>query len=133
MLFRRDQLRKLLDGGSLANSNKVTDDAIKSKWTEIDYNIRCLVHVLDNAPSAQSLDDEVTQRLRPLSMHYRKLLHEPEPREFLMRGYIWIIIIKNVFSSSECTWGGPHLRSYKITRNSLIGRCQYYPLTRSPY
>ena len=66
-LQERDQLRKLLDGGSLANSSKVTDDSIKSKWTEIDYNIRCLLHGLDNAPPVQSLDDEVASRLRFLS------------------------------------------------------------------
>ena len=120
-LQERDQLRKLLDGGSLANSSKVTDDAIKSKWTEIDYNIRCLVHGLDNAPPMLSLDDEVRNRLRFLSREYLKILHDPDLRVFLMRGYLWVLIQDNVFNSGENLWGGPELRSYKASRGSLIG------------
>ncbi|KAJ4137768.1 hypothetical protein NW768_003358 [Fusarium equiseti] len=121
-LQERDQLRKLLSGGSLANSSKVTDDAIKSKWTEIDYNIRCLVCILDDAPPAQMLDVEVTRRLRFVFRHYGKLLHNPELREFLMRAYFWVLIQDNVFNSGEPLWGGPDLRSYKVTRASLIDR-----------
>ena len=82
-LQERDQLRQLLDGGNLVNSSKATDDTIKGKWTEIDYNIRCMVHVLNNAPSAESLDDEVTQRLRFISGEYHSILHDPDLREFL--------------------------------------------------
>ncbi|RBR23660.1 uncharacterized protein FIESC28_03589 [Fusarium coffeatum] len=121
-LQERDQLRQLVDGGSLANSSKATDDTIKGKWTEIDYNIRCMVHVLNNAPSAESLDDEVTQRLRFISGEYHSMLQDPDLREFLMRGYVWAFIQDNVFDSGECTWGGPDLKSYKSTRDSLIGR-----------
>nr|CEG05045.1 unnamed protein product [Fusarium clavum] len=121
-LHERDQLRQLLDGGNLANSIKATDDAIKGKWTEIHYNIRCMVHVLNNAPSAESLDDEVTQRLRFISGECHSILHDPDLREFLMRGYLWAFIQDNVFDSGECTWGGPDLKSYKSTRDSLIGR-----------
>jgi len=132
-LQERDQLRQLLDGGNLANSSKATDDTIKSKWTEIHYNIRCMAHVLDNAPSAESLDDEVTQRLRFISGEYHSILHDPDLREFLMRGYLWAFIQDNVFDSGECTWGGPGLRPYKSTRDSLIGQYQYYLLTQSSY
>ncbi|KAH7197019.1 uncharacterized protein B0J16DRAFT_390893 [Fusarium flagelliforme] len=121
-LQEKDQLRKLLDGGSLANSSKATDDAIKSKWAEINYNIRCLAHVLDNAPLGQLLDDEVTQRLRFISKHYRKSLQEPELREVLLNGYLWVLIQGNVFNSEKDTWGGPGLKSYKTTRDSLIAR-----------
>lgn len=132
-LQERDQLRQLLDGGNLVNSSKATDDTIKSKWKEIHYNIRCLVHVLGNSPSAESLDDEVTQRLRFISEEYHTILHDPDLREFLMMGYLWAFIQDNVFDSGECTWGGPDLKSYKSTRDSLIGQYQYYLLTRSPY
>ncbi|KAI1068022.1 hypothetical protein LB507_004837 [Fusarium sp. FIESC RH6] len=121
-LQERDRLRKLLDGGSLANSSKVTDDAIKGKWTEIDYNIRCLVHGLDNAPPMLSLDDKVRNRLRFLSREHLKILDDPDLRVFLMRGYLWVLIQDNVFNSGETLWGGPELRSYKASRDSLLDR-----------
>lgn len=119
-LRERDQLRQLLNGGNLANSGKASDAAIKSKWGEIAYNIRSLVHMLDGAPSAQLLDDEVTRRLRFISKDYRGLLQDPDLREFLLRGAIWTFIQDAVFDSKDCFWGGPDMEMYKVMRDNLI-------------
>jgi hypothetical protein len=128
-LQEKDQLRKLLDGGSLANSGKSSDDAIKSKWAEIAYSIRCLAQILDGDPSGQPLDDEVETRLRFISGNYHRYLKDPEFRGFLMPGYIWTLVQDDVFDSGNVIWGGPGLQSYKTTRDCLIGQFQCYRFT----
>ncbi|KAF5235488.1 hypothetical protein FANTH_11712 [Fusarium anthophilum] len=117
----RDQLRQLLDGGSLANSEKTTDDSIQGKWKELGYNIRCLARLLARDPPQQLyLDDLATRRLRFLHQDYRKLLKDEDYRELLIMGYLWVMIQDEVFDAEEQLWGGPGLKPYKTTRDHII-------------
>lgn len=119
-LRERDHLRQLLDGGSLANSRKITDDSIRGKWNELTYNIRCLAHFLAQDPLQQQLDDLVTKRLRCVYKDYRKLLKDEDYRELLIMGHLWVIVQDEVFDADEQLWGGPGLKPYKITRDHVI-------------
>ncbi|KAF9761345.1 hypothetical protein IL306_003856 [Fusarium sp. DS 682] len=122
-LRERDHLRQLLEGSSLANSDKATDDEIQGKWKELNYNIRCLAHLLDHDPSHQQPDDLVSRRLRFISTDYRKLSRDAEYRALLMIGYLWVVVQDEIFDAQEPLWGGPELKSYKNLRDHVI--CEY--------
>lgn len=124
-LLEGDQLRQLLDGGSLANSEKTTDDSIRGKWKELSYNIRCLARFLAQDSLQQQLDDLVTKRLRLVFKDYRKLIKDEDYRELLIIGYLWIIIQDEVFDAEEQLWGGPGLKPYKITRDHITSEYSY--------
>ncbi|KAH7256836.1 hypothetical protein BKA59DRAFT_522155 [Fusarium tricinctum] len=119
-LLERDQLRKLQGGGNLANSEKTTDDAIRGKWKELQYNISCLAHLLESDPSDQHLDDCVSMRLRFLSGSYRRLWKDEDYRQLLMAGYLWVLIQEIVLDSEYPIWGGPGSKHFKIVRDNII-------------
>ncbi|KAF5972606.1 hypothetical protein FCOIX_9246 [Fusarium coicis] len=121
-LRERDQLRQLLEGGSLANSDKATDDSIQGKWKEISYNIRCLArHLAQNSPQ-QQLDDVTRERLRFISRDYRTLLEDEDYRELILVSYLWVIVQDNAFDARETVWGGPELGAFKAVRDRIITR-----------
>ncbi|KAG8351011.1 hypothetical protein FVEN_g10854 [Fusarium venenatum] len=115
-----DRLRRLLNGGSFDNPNKLADDAFKSEWSKMAYNIRCLVHTLDGTWSRQSLDDEVTRRLRRVSKDHQKHYQYPDFRISLMQGRLWILIQDIVFDTKQEIRGGPGVETLKATRESFI-------------
>jgi hypothetical protein len=120
-LLERDQLRKLHGGGNLANSDKTTDDAIRGKWKELQYNVRCLAHLLESDPSEQHLDDRVSNRLRSISRSYRRLCKDEEYRPLLMASYLWVLIQEIVLDSECPVWGGPGCRHIKNVRDNIFG------------
>ncbi|KAF5667435.1 hypothetical protein FDENT_12121 [Fusarium denticulatum] len=121
-LRERDQLRQLLDGGSLANSHKATDDSIRGKWKALAYNIRCLARYLAQNPPQQQLDDIARERLRFISMDYYTLLEDEDYRELILMGYLWNTVQDNVFDATETVWGGPELKAFKAVRDRIITR-----------
>lgn len=120
-LLERDQLRKLQGGGNLANSEKTTDDAIRGKWKELQYNISCLAHLLESDPSDQHLDDCVSMRLRFLFGGYRRLWKDEDYRQLLMAGYLWVVIQEIILDSEYPVWGGPGFKHFKTVRDNVIG------------
>lgn len=120
-LLERDQLRKLQGGGNLANSDKTTDDAIRGKWKELQYNVSCLAHLLESDPSDQHLDDRVSMRLRLVSRSYRRLCKDRDYRQLLMAGYLWVLIQEIVLDSEYPLWGGPGSKHFKTVRDNIIG------------
>ncbi|KAM0564413.1 hypothetical protein ACHAPJ_000626 [Fusarium lateritium] len=121
-LCERDQKRQLLDGGTLANSAKTTDDAILSKWDQLAYNIRCLAHILAHDPPTQQLDDAVTKRLRSISNSYHKFLKDEDYCGSFMEGYLWALIKDEVFEAKTPVWGGSGSAYFKWTRDCIIAR-----------
>ncbi|KAF5665206.1 hypothetical protein FCIRC_10621 [Fusarium circinatum] len=121
-LRERDQLRQLLDGGSLANSDKATDDSIRGKWKALAYNIRCLAHYLAQNPPQQQLDDIARERLRFVTRDYCTLLQDEDYREFIIMSYLWVTVQDDVFNARRTIWGGPELKSFKAVRNRIIKR-----------
>ncbi|KAH7181038.1 hypothetical protein DER46DRAFT_653210 [Fusarium sp. MPI-SDFR-AT-0072] len=118
----RDQLRQLLERGSLANSDKATDDSIRGKWKELAYNIRCLARRLAHDPPRQQLDDIARERLRFIAGDYYTLLKDDDYREFIIMSYLWVSVQEDVFDVGETIWGGPELKSFKAVRDRIITR-----------
>ncbi|KAF4417365.1 hypothetical protein FACUT_12266 [Fusarium acutatum] len=121
-LRERDQLRQLLDGGSLANSDKATDDSIRGNWKALAYNIRCLARHLAQNPPQQQLDDIARERLRFVARDYYTLLEDEDYRELILMGYLWVTVQDNVFDAVESVWGGPELKAFKAVRDRIITR-----------
>jgi hypothetical protein len=127
VLRERDQLRQLLEGGSLANSDKATDDSIRGKWKELAYNIRCLARHLAHNPPRQQLDDIAKERLRFIAGDYHTLLEDEDYRELIIMSYLWVTVQDDVFDARQTVWGGPELKSFKAVRDRII--CEYMPCT----
>ncbi|KAF5561107.1 hypothetical protein FNAPI_3847 [Fusarium napiforme] len=126
-LRERDQLRQLLEGGSLANSDKATDDLIQGKWKELSYNIRCLArHLAQNSPQ-QPLDDVARERLRFVSRDYYTLLEDEDYRELILMSYLWVIVQEDVFDAVATVWGGPELGAFKAVRDRIISKYSQQP------
>ncbi|KLO96326.1 uncharacterized protein FFMR_01225 [Fusarium fujikuroi] len=121
-LRERDQLRQLLGGGSLANSDKATDDLIREKWKVLAYNIRCLARHLAHNPPQQQLDDLAKDRLRFVARDYCTLLEDKDYRELILMSYLWVTVQDDVFDAGHTVWGGPELKSFKAVRDHIISR-----------
>ncbi|RTE70991.1 hypothetical protein BHE90_014612 [Fusarium euwallaceae] len=121
-LRERDEHRRLAEGSALANSAKATDDVVLEKWKILNYNIRVLAHSLAKSPPSLSLDDVAEDRLRWISPLFRKHLQDDDYREFVLQGYLWVMVHDMVFDSETQVWGGPGLVDLKILRDNLIDR-----------
>ncbi|KAM0305714.1 hypothetical protein HYE67_008345 [Fusarium culmorum] len=120
----RNQILELLNGGSLADPNSTDDDEVRGTWIYIAFNVKQLAYQLVGASSGQPLDDEVTQRLQRVSKEYRKQMQDPDFRDLLMRGYIWLLVQDIEFDSKKDLWGGPGVRVLKMTHDNLVARVE---------
>ncbi|EYB30716.1 hypothetical protein FG05_00412 [Fusarium graminearum] len=116
----RNQILNLLNGG--VDPIETKGDEVKYGWNCITSRIKQLALKLVGASSGQPLDDEVTQRLRRVSKDYRKQIQDPDFRDLLMRGYIWLLLQDIVFDSKKDFWGGPGVRALKMAHDNLIAR-----------
>ncbi|CAG1986661.1 unnamed protein product [Fusarium graminearum] len=109
----RNQILNLLNGGV---------DPIETKGDEVKYGWNCITFRIKQLALKLPLDDEVTQRLRRVSKDYRKQIQDPDFRDLLMRGYIWLLLQDIVFDSKKDFWGGPGVRALKMAHDNLIAR-----------
>lgn len=121
-LRERDEQRRLVDGGTLADSSKVTDDAIMGRWKTLDYNIRTLAHSLAKSPPSKPADQVVLARLIWISESYLKHLQDEEYREILLRGYLWSTVDGTVFGAGTRIWGGPGLADLKTIQDNIVSK-----------
>ncbi|RSL72498.1 hypothetical protein CEP51_011898 [Fusarium floridanum] len=126
-LHERDEQRRLVDGGTLANSSKVTDDAIMEKWKLLAYNIRVLAHFLAKSPPGQQFDTVSKARLEWISLSYLDHLQDEDYREVLLQGYLWSTVNETVFDAGTRVWGGPGIADLKTIQNNIIGKYRITP------
>ncbi|KAF7537726.1 hypothetical protein G7Z17_g12788 [Cylindrodendrum hubeiense] len=117
----RNTQRRIDSGSTFANSRKSTDDAIQSKWKQLDYNIRNLAHFLTTAPPADFSDAVVFDRFAIFHPPWRKSIWDDDFRVLLMRGYLWCAVKDLVFEARGDTGGLKiaHLRAQE--RNNSPG------------
>ncbi|KAF5582735.1 hypothetical protein FPANT_8407 [Fusarium pseudoanthophilum] len=124
-LLERDHLRQLLEGGTFANSAKITDTAILDAWKELSYNIRDLAYTLPQAQNVEDLSDFVISRLRRMTPGYKKLLQDQDYSHALMQGYLWILIDERIFrpkQPDEQLWGGCQMTSLKLGKDEVYSK-----------
>ncbi|KAJ4310753.1 hypothetical protein N0V84_010809 [Fusarium piperis] len=121
-LRERDEQRRLVDGGTLANSSKVTDDVITDLWTILAYNIRTLAHSLAKSLPSEPVDAVAKARLSWISQLYLEHLQDEEYRELVLQGYLWSMVNDTVFDAGIRIWGGPGLADLKTIQDNLVDR-----------
>uniref|UniRef100_A0A0D2XA95 Uncharacterized protein n=1 Tax=Fusarium oxysporum (strain Fo5176) TaxID=660025 RepID=A0A0D2XA95_FUSOF len=84
----RDELRRLADGVNWTGSAKVSDQEIRSKWKQLEYNIRSLASVLAKCQTKVPSDKLTRTRLDEVSTAWRKLLVVDDYKNFLIGAYI---------------------------------------------
>ncbi|KAF5574394.1 hypothetical protein FPCIR_13609 [Fusarium pseudocircinatum] len=124
-LHEKDHLRQLLEGGTFANSAKITDTAILDAWKELSYNIRDLAYTLAQAQNVEGLSDFFISRMRRMTPEYKKLLQDQDYSHALMQGYLWRLIDERIFrpkQSDEQFWGGCQITSLKLGKDEVYSK-----------
>ncbi|KAH7170826.1 hypothetical protein EDB81DRAFT_909511 [Dactylonectria macrodidyma] len=121
-LQERDIQRRLADGGTLANSRKSSDRVIHSKWKQLDFNICILALQLTKNEPRNRISRAVSMRLTFLSRAWRDHLRDDDLREFLMRGYLWKLVIDEIFEYSTIPSNGRIDHSLRYTEKHMIAR-----------
>lgn len=111
------------DGETLVNSRKTTDDTVRSKWKQLDYNIRCLAHDLAASPPS-TIMGSLSETLRCLHPSWRKFLDDDDYREPFLERYLWHVVTNQVFDASANIYGGQSSipRSLKYTQKKMMGK-----------
>ncbi|KAG9507570.1 hypothetical protein J7337_001123 [Fusarium musae] len=124
-LLERDHLRQLLEGGTFANSAKITDTAILDAWKELSYNIRDLAYTLAQAQNVEDPSEVVISRLRCMAQGYKKLLQDQDYSHALMQGYLWRLIHQRIFRPKQRDgqfWGGLQITSLKLGKDEVYSK-----------
>ncbi|KAH7005734.1 hypothetical protein EDB82DRAFT_472427 [Fusarium venenatum] len=115
----RNELQKLVDIANCTGAVKTSDDTIRSKWKQLDYNICAMVRALAKYPTRCPTDPVTKERLEAIVSSWRKLLEEDDYKEFLITAYLWAIVNEEIFQSGSRFWGGGFLRGLKNMRRRL--------------
>ncbi|EMT61599.1 hypothetical protein FOC4_g10014664 [Fusarium odoratissimum] len=115
----RDELRRLADGVNWTGSAKVSDQEIRSKWKQLEYNIRSLASVLAKCPTKVPSDKLTRTRLDEVSTAWRKLLVVDDYKNFLIGAYIWTIV-ESVFTTGRIFCSGGHNIDLKAMRAAFL-------------
>ncbi|KAH7162942.1 hypothetical protein B0J13DRAFT_669580 [Dactylonectria estremocensis] len=102
-LQERDTQRRFADGGPLATSNKVSDGLIRSQWKQLDFNIRNLAYHLAADKPKSFIGHPLTSRLHQLSRSWPDLIRDDNYRHLLMMGYLWHVVMDQVFQLRRAT------------------------------
>ncbi|KAL2685561.1 hypothetical protein Neosp_006661 [[Neocosmospora] mangrovei] len=119
-LEERDDQRRITDGATLADSAKVTDDAVCGKWKQIDYNIQRLAKALAKVPTRRSTDETARRRFLTLTPKWRILIAEEDFREFLIYAYLWMVTTEQAFDGKSGVWAGDTGATFKSIRDQII-------------
>ncbi|KAM0296729.1 hypothetical protein ACHAO9_000374 [Fusarium lateritium] len=96
-LEERDEQRQLADGATWSGSAKVSDDAIQSKWKQLDYNIRAMARALVKCQLRRIKDDAVKERFAMIHNDWQKLLTDDNYKEFVIQAYLWLVVFGQVY------------------------------------
>ncbi|KAJ4271771.1 hypothetical protein NW762_000477 [Fusarium torreyae] len=120
-LKERDEQRRFVNGVNLADSAKVSDDSIQSKWKQLDYNTRCLARALAKCPIRIPSETAVRRRFSSIHSSWHELLLDGEYKELIIQAYLWYVVEEQVFESKGKIWGGGHVSNLKAIQSQLVG------------
>ncbi|KAK1970941.1 hypothetical protein LY78DRAFT_627001 [Colletotrichum sublineola] len=97
---------------AIANSRKVSDDAIKASWKTMTYNIESLVaSVLTGCPSEQDLnhhehkDKDESCAVCQIDARQISLLQNDDMREYMVQKLVWDAITRRILSHDGGRFG----------------------------
>ncbi|KAF5575135.1 hypothetical protein FPANT_11464 [Fusarium pseudoanthophilum] len=115
----RDELRRLADGVNWTGSAKISDQEIRSKWKQLEYNIRSLASALAKCQTKVPSDKLTRTRLDEVSRAWRKLLIVDDYKNLLISAYIWTIV-ESVFTTGREFCSGGHNINLKAMRAAFF-------------
>ncbi|KAJ4131117.1 hypothetical protein NW768_006659 [Fusarium equiseti] len=118
----RDEQLRLAEGANWTGLGKVADDTVKSKWKELDYNIRCMSMALAKCESRRPIDRTVKERFSSIAPNWHTLLADEDYKEFILHAYIWMVVFQQVFEDRDGIQGGGYVRNLKAVREQLVAR-----------
>ncbi|KAI1032146.1 hypothetical protein LB504_000618 [Fusarium proliferatum] len=124
----RDELRRLADGVNWTGSAKISDQEIRSKWKQLEYNIRSLASVLAKCQIKMPSDKRTRARLEDISPAWPKLLVVHDYKNFLIGAYIWTIV-ETIFTTGARFCSGGYNKDLKATRAAFL---EYAPEVYNP-
>ncbi|KAF5531843.1 hypothetical protein FNAPI_13120 [Fusarium napiforme] len=116
----RDEQRRLAESANWTGSTKVSDDAIRSKWKQLGYNIRAMSRALAKCQIHRPQNDDIKNRLSMAVPRWKRLLPNDDHKEFLISAYLWTIVEEIIEEGSEIM-GGDHGMNFKAIRAEFIG------------
>lgn len=118
----RDEQLRLAEGANWTGSGKVADDVVKSKWKELDYNIRCMAMALAKCQTRHHMDRVVEEQFSLIAPNWPKLLSDEDYKELILHAYIWMVVFQQIFEDRDGIQGGGHVRNLKAMREQLVGK-----------
>ncbi|KIL94793.1 hypothetical protein FAVG1_01724 [Fusarium avenaceum] len=119
-LEERDEQRQLADS-AWSGSAKVSDDAVQSKWKQLDYNIRAMARALAKCQIRCVQDDVVEERFSMIHEDWQKLLTDDNHKEFVIQAYLWLAVFGQVFQDQGGIRGAGGVADLKTMRDTLVG------------
>lgn len=120
-LEERDEQRQLADS-AWSGSAKVSDDAVQSKWKQLDYNIRAMARALAKCQIRCVQDDVVEERFSMIHEDWQKLLTDDNHKEFVIQAYLWLAVFGQVFQDQGGIRGAGGVADLKTMRDTLVGK-----------
>ncbi|KAF5239947.1 hypothetical protein FANTH_9731 [Fusarium anthophilum] len=117
----RDELRRLADGVNWTGSVKISDQEIRSKWKQLQYNIRSLASVLAKCETKVPSNKVTRARFDEVSRAWQELLVVDDYKNFLIGAYIWTIV-ETVFTTGRGFCLGGHNIDLKAMRAAFLGQ-----------
>jgi chromosome segregation ATPase len=121
----RNELRKIADIANWTGATKVSDDTIRSKWKQLDYNIRAMARALAKCQTKCSMDNVNKARFESIVSSWPKLLENDDYKELLIAAYLWTLVNEEIFQHGDKFWGGGLIRGLKSIRAHLVGKCRH--------
>ncbi|PNP83352.1 hypothetical protein FNYG_03674 [Fusarium nygamai] len=115
----RNELRRLADGVNWTGSAKVSDQAIQSKWKQLEYNIRSLASVLAKCQTKIPTERMARDRLSMVVPTWHKLLLNDDYKDLLIGAYLWTIV-ESVFTTGRKFCSGGHNINLKAMRAAFL-------------
>lgn len=120
-LEERDEQRQLADS-AWSGSAKVSDDAVQSKWKQLDYNIRAMARALAKCRIRCVKDDVVGERFSMIHEDWQTLLPDDNHKEFVIQAYLWLVVFGQVFQDQGGIRGAGGVADLKTMRDTLVGK-----------
>ena len=111
---------------NLANSQKVSDSTIQGKWKQLDYSIRSLAYALSGFSELGELNDHVIERLKKIKVTYLPVLSNKDERDFILQGYLWVLVDQQIFQGGGQAWAGIHGFYMKAIEDTMLGEATQF-------
>lgn len=118
----RDEQMRLAEGANWTGFGKVADDVVKTKWKELDYNIRCMAMAVAKCQIRPHMDLVVQEQFSLIAPEWPTLLADEDYKELIIHAYIWMVIFQQIFEDRDGIQGSGHVRNLKAMREQLVGK-----------